>query len=97
MLQLSNLRIPGIHIGRDFRLKRIPVCNQIIASRLDVSINLLDRRSSSLMFLLPTCDNLLVRFFLSSGHCVFCILGAGRQVGELCGKWFDHGLQWRPM
>ena len=42
------------------------------------------------MCLLRARDDFVMRFLLGRSHSIFSTLGTDGQIGELCGKWFDH-------
>ena len=91
MLQLSNLRIPGIHIGADFRFQRIPV----VATRPSLA-DLMSRSTFWIAAVAAACacslraTTLSCASFWAAADSIFGFLG-GRTNRRVVGKRFDHG------
>jgi len=89
MLCPGNACLQVIHVRCDFRSHRAPVSNGFVASGLDVLAYLLRSLRCSSTGLLFACLDFSMRLFRGCGHCVFGLLGANGQIGQLLGEWLN--------
>src|SRR5215468_4809676 len=90
MLHSGSARLQGVYVGSDFRSHCSPVSSGGVANRLNVLFHLFGRLRCSSTGLLFACLDFFMRLFLGSGDCVFRILGADRQIGQLLGESLNH-------
>src|SRR5215467_12402957 len=90
MLGLGNARLQGVDVGSNFGSYRSPVSSGCVAGGLDFLFYLFGCILGGGTCLLFARLDFVMRLLLGSRDCVFGILGANGQVGELLGESFSH-------